>query len=236
MKKFKKLPTSNYDTKKIQKFSKLPQKSKRRQSIVQNIPLITNNLKNLLEENEESFQEENNEDIKNISFELNNIDDMVDLLDNFSNKSDDKAEINYESTTKEEGIELIDEFLQQSTKNFIMQKKGFNNDIKTMSHNFYDDLINDLKNIDLINDKNNKINDRKLLKKNLLVKTDSLTSEENNTTFKFKNDLIAQSDTAQSYGKVFSFTSKNKSNSNNHNLEDNEDDKIITIRKKKNEK
>ena len=230
MKIFKKMPTSNYDSKKIQKFQKLP---KRRQSIAQNIPLITNNLKNLLEENEESLQEE--EDIKNISFELNNIDDMVDLLDNFSNKSDEKAEIIYEGTTKEEGIELIDEFLQQSTKNFIEEKKGFNNDIKKMSHNFYDDLINDLKNIDLINDKKNKINDRKLLKKNLLVKTDSLTSEEN-TTFKFKNDLVAQSDTAQSYGKVFSFTSKNKSNSNNNNLEDNEDDKIITIKKKKNEK
>ena len=96
----------------------------------------------LLEENEEEMKEE--EDIQNISFSLSNCDDMNDLLDNFSNKSDEKVEIEYKSTTNEEGIKLIEDFLTESTKQILNSRKGLDEDVKKMSNEFYSNLLKNI--------------------------------------------------------------------------------------------
>ena len=210
-KKFRKLTSSNYDekTKKLQNTSL---NSSRRKSNILNMPL-TSQLNNLIEENDEESSQE--VDIKNISFELSKVDEMNDLLDNFSNKSDEKVDIVYESTTNEQSIELIEDFLKQKTIKIIEEKKGFDPDIKNMSENFYNDLVNNIS-----SDIKNKKIEKKFYDKSPLSKRQSLKSEGNN--FKFKNDLIIQNDTIQSYGKFSSFMSKNKSY--NFNEEINEDD------------
>ena len=132
-KKFKKLTSLNYD-KKTKKLQNISLNSSRRKSNILNMPL-TSQLNNLIEENDEESSQE--VDIKNISFELSKVDEMNDLLDNFSNKSDEKVDIVYESTTNEQSIELIEDFLKQKTINIIEEKKGFDPDIKNMSENFY---------------------------------------------------------------------------------------------------
>ena len=129
LKKFKKLQSTNYDDKiKPRNFQKVQVKVRRRQSNFDNLQLTMNNkLKELIEENEESFFQD--EDINNISFELSNVNDMEDLLDNFSNKSDEKINLEFESTTNEEGIQLIDEFLKESTKQIVNNRKKFDKDV-----------------------------------------------------------------------------------------------------------
>ena len=132
-KKFRKLTSLNYD-KKTKKLQNISLNSSRRKSNILNMPL-TSQLNNLIEENDEESSQE--VDIKNISFELSKVDEMNDLLDNFSNKSDEKVDIVYESTTNEQSIELIEDFLKQKTIKIIEEKKGFDPDIKNMSENFY---------------------------------------------------------------------------------------------------
>ena len=147
---FKKLATTNLD----QKFESrvlpiLPIKKRRRQSNLDN-PLYKSiyGLNELQEQNEEYLEEEEEEDIQDISFELSNLNDMNDLLDNFSNKSDDKVELEFESTKKEEGIQLIEDYLKENTKQIFENKKGLDKEAVNMSKEFYKDLINDLKNND----------------------------------------------------------------------------------------
>ena len=93
----------------------------------------------LEEKNEEENPEE--EDIQNVSFSLSNCDDMNDLLDNFSDKSDEKIELEFESTTNKESVELIEDFLKESTKQILNSKKGFDDEVKKMSSDFYSDLV-----------------------------------------------------------------------------------------------
>lgn len=222
---------------------KIPQNliDKRKSSKMQG-KKMTNRLFDLEEKNEEENSEEEEEDIQNISFSLSNCDDMNDFLDNFSNKSDEKIEIEYESTTNEEGFEIIEEFIRENTKQILNSKKGFDEDVKKMTTEFYSDLV---KNLNITKD----IKKRphyldKTKNSNYLTKSESLTSDEHNT--KFKNDLVGQtlenrpSDVGQSYGfgKIFSITSKNKSISGDKNSsqsipEEDEDDKIINIKKKR---
>ena len=174
---------------------------------------------------------------------------MNDLLDQFSNKSDEKVDIEYEGTTNEEGIDIIDEFLKDSTKQLLIQnKKVFDDDILNLSKDFYNDIINNLNLKDNNNYEGNdsfenntaSINTEKKLKrksfaesKNSNILSDSITSDEN--IGKLKNVLIGQNDTAQSYGKMISLTSKNKSSSK-FIVGDTDEDKILEIRKKKTEK
>ena len=248
LKKFKKLQTTNYDQQiKAQKFKKLSKKSFRRQSITHNVFSKINKLKELSEENEESLLSD--EEIQNISFELSNVNEMNDLLDQFSNKSDEKVDIEYEGTTNEEGIDIIDEFLKDSTKQLLIQnKKVFDDDILNLSKDFYNDIINNLnlkennnyEGNDSFENNTASINTEKKLKrksfaesKNSNILSDSITSDEN--IGKLKNILIGQNDTAQSYGKMISLTTKNK-NSSKFIIGDTDEDKIHKIRKKKAEK
>ena len=197
---------------------------------------VKTQLHDLLEENEEEMQEE--EDIQNISFSLSNCDDMNDLLDNFSNKSEEKFELEYESTTNEEGLELIEDFLKESTKQILNNKKGFDEDVKKISNEFYNNLI---KNINIQKDIKKNIKPHYLDKTkntNYMTKSESITSDEQT---KFKNDLIGQTfenKDGDVYGKVFSLKSKNslisrEKNSSQYIAEEDEEDKIIEIKKKK---
>ena len=256
LKKFKKLQSTNFDDKiKPRNFQKLQVKARRRQSNLDNLQFTMNNkLKELIEENEESFFQD--EDINNISFELSNVNDMEDLLDNFSNKSDEKINLEFESTTNEEGIQLIDEFLKESTKQIIDKRKKFDKDVIKMTEEYYSNLVDNLniniipnnttmqvnKNFDRMDsvnsnsinintDKNLNIKNKYLDKRGSNILSESMTSEEINP--KIKKELIGKSDnTTQSYGKIFSFGTKNKSSSK-FILDELEEEKIIQIRKKK---
>jgi hypothetical protein len=226
LKKFKKLQSTNYDDKiKPRNFQKVQVKVRRRQSNFDNLQLTMNNkLKELIEENEESFFQD--EDINNISFELSNVNDMEDLLDNFSNKSDEKINLEFESTTNEEGIQLIDEFLKESTKQIIDKRKKFDKDVVKMTEEYYSNLVNELKDIIPKNTTKNKniermdsINSNSMIKKNYLDNrgsnylSESMTSED---YLKLKKELIGQNDNttnAQNNGKFYSFWNKKKSNS-----------------------
>ena len=229
---FKKLPTTNYDEKEEKIFQKLSLKNKRRQSNINNIPhLMSNKLKELLEKNnEESLNEEEEEDIQNISFELSNVNDMDELLDNFSDKSDEKIDLEFQSTTPEEAIELIDDYLQESTKQILEGQKGFDKDAVKLTKDFYNNLVNKIitnetpktGNIFRMTSKDELISNNEekyfnIKRKSYMESKDSNmfsesgTSEEN--TPLFKNNLLAVNDTIQNSGKGFSFASKLKSSS-----------------------
>ena len=265
---FKKLATMNFGEPEPQekKFQRVSLRSKRRQS---NFNLISyqmsNKLKELIEKNEEyaEEEEEEEEDIKNISFELLNVNDMTDLLENFSDKSDEKIELEFQSTTNEEGIELIEDYLKESTKQILENRKGFDKDAKKLSEEFYNDFI---KNLD--KNKLNTENDIDNLKKNLDVSLNRGNSKEEYNSFidNFNNiidnkrksymeskgsNMISESYTSgdntpklkyflgqsdsQKNGKIFSLNNKYKNSSKFIVDEADEEklDKIIEIRKKK---
>ena len=265
---FKKLATMNFGEPEPQekKFQRVSLRSKRRQS---NFNLISyqmsNKLKELIEKNEEyaEEEEEEEEDIKNISFELLNVNDMADLLDNFSDKSDEKIELEFQSTTNEEGIELIEEYLKESTKQILEGRKGFDKEAKKLSEEFYNDFI---KNLD--KNKLNTENDIDNLKKNLDISLNRGNSKEEYNSFldNFNNiidnkrksymeskgsNMISESCTSgdntpklkyflgqsdsQKNGKIFSLNNKYKNSSKFIVDEADEEklDKIIKIRKKK---
>ena len=230
-KKFKKLQSSNYDEKlKAKTFQRISLKTRRKQSNLFefNINKKNNRLKEFLHENEESIIEEEEEAIQDISFELSDVNDMCDFLDNFSEKSDEKVDLEFESTTNEEAIELIDDFLKDSTKQMIQSKKGFDKDVKHLSEEFYLNLINNISfneyNIQKTSSMNKKILSKNsiqrisfLEKKSSIMLSES-ASEEN--TPKFKLDLLKQNDTFQSFGKNLSFMSKAKNISSKFILEE----------------
>ena len=265
---FIKLATMNFGEPEPQekKFQRVSLRSKRRQS---NFNLISyqmsNKLKELIEKNEEyaEEEEEEEEDIKNISFELLNVNDMTDLLDNFSDKSDEKIELEFQSTTNEEGIELIEDYLKETTKQILENRKGFDKDAKKLSEEFYNDFI---KNLD--KNKLNTENDIDNLKKNLDISLNRGNSKEEYNSFidNFNNiidnkrksymeskgsNMISESYTSgdntpelkyflgqsdsQKNGKIFSLNNKNKNSSKFIVDEADEEklDKIIEIRKKK---
>ena len=265
---FIKLATMNFGEPEPQekKFQRVSLRSKRRQS---NFNLIsyqmTNKLKELIEKNEEyaEEEEEEEEDIKNISFELLNVNDMTDLLDNFSDKSDEKIELEFQSTTNEEGIELIEDYLKETTKQILENRKGFDKDAKKLSEEFYNDFI---KNLD--KNKLNTENDIDNLKKNLDISLNRGNSKEEYNSFidNFDNiidnkrksymeskgsNMISESYTSgdntpklnyflgqsdsQKNGKIFSLNNKYKNSSKFIVDEADEEklDKIIEIRKKK---
>jgi hypothetical protein len=263
---FKKLATMNFaeEEPKEKRFQRASLRSKRRQS---NFNLISyqmsNKLKELVEKNEESDEEEEEEedDIKNISFELLDINDMNDLLDNFSDKSDEKIELEFQDTTNEEGIELIDEYLKESTKQFLENRKGFDKEAKKLSEEFYTDFIENL-NIDNVNNNNDIDNLKKNLEINLIrgnskddynslndnpiidnkrksymeskgsnMISESYTSDDNTPKLKY---YLGQSD-SQKNGKIFSLSNKYKNNSKFVVDEADEEklDKIVEVRKKK---
>ena len=217
------------------------QKKSKSQSIakVQNkIPMrkMKSQLNDLIEVNEDETPEE--EDIQNLSFSLSNCEDMNDLLEHFSNKSnksEDKIELEYESTTNEEGLELIEDYLRESTKQILNSKKGFDDEIKKMSSDFYTDLI---QNINIPKDIKKKIYLDKTKNTNYMTKSESITSDDQT---KFKNDLLAkenkENDFHYGFGKVSTLKSKtsmsNERNSSQYMGEEDEEDKIIEVRKKK---
>ena len=192
---------------------------------------LTNKLHYLLDENEDEILDE--EDIHNISFSLSENEDMNDMLDNFSNKSDEKVELEFESTTNEEGLELIEDFLRETTKQILNNKKGFDDDIKKMSSEFYSNLVKNIapqKDIEYNKAKHNNLDKTKIT--NYKNQSESMISVE---THKFKKDEFEQN-----YSK-YSNNSKNKSKSDKidsnslEEEEDDEEDKIIEIKKKKRE-
>ena len=148
---------------------------------------IKTQLNDLIEVNEDEVPED--EDIQNISFSLSNCDDMNDLLENFTLKSEEKIELEYENTTNQEGLAIIEDFLRDSTKQILNSKKGFDEDIKKSSSEFYNDLI---QNLNLPKDvkKNSKFHYLDKTKNtNYMTKSESITSDDQT---KFKNDLIGQ--------------------------------------------
>jgi hypothetical protein len=215
---------------------------------------MNNKLKELIEENEESFFQD--EDINNISFELSNVNDMEDLLDNFSNKSDEKIGLDFESTTNEEGIQIIDEFLKESTKQILSDKKTFDKDVVKMSEEYYNDLVDNL-NTNLIRNNTNKnvnenfirmdsINSNSINliaekeknfsnKKSFLDKrvsnyySENFNTSDDNNTPNFKKELY--DNRTQSFGKLLSLGTKNKT-STNYMTEEFDDNKIIQMKKK----
>ena len=196
-------------------------------------------LYDLLEENEEEVQDE--EEFQNISFSLSDCDDMNDLLDHFSDNSEDKFELEYQSTTNKECIDIIEDFIKDSTKQILNSKKGFDEDAKKMSNEFYSNLV---KNIYLKKDlkKNKPHYLDKTKNTNCMTKSETINSDEQT---KFKNDLIGHTLENKEkendvYGKVFSLKSKNSlslisrgKNSSQFIVEEDEDDNIIQIKKKK---
>ncbi len=192
-------------------------------------------LQDLLEEKDEEIS---GEEEQNISFSLSNCDDMNDLLDNFSQKSDEKIELKFESTTNEEGISLINDFLKESTRQILNNKKGFDDDIKKMSNEFYNDLINNFHNQKYIKKNYKPHYLDKTKNTNYMTKSESLTSDEQT---KLKNDLIGQTfenkDKNTGLGKINSLKSKNSlihdKISSSYIEEDEEEDNIIEIKKKK---
>ena len=244
-KKLKKLQSSNYDEKiNAKAFQRISLKARRKQSILfdYNPNKKNNKLKEFLQENEESIIEEEEDDIQDISFELSNVNDMCDFLDNISEKSDEKVDLEFESTTNEEAIELIDDFLKDSTKQMIQSKKGFDKEIKAMSREFYLNLIDDISFNESNIQKTSSMN-KKLLSKNSIQRlnylekrpsnmlSESATSEEN--TPKFKHDLLKQNDTFQTFGKNNSYLSKAKNISSKFILEEiNEKSNDYTLKRK----
>ena len=202
---------------------------------------VTNKLHNILDENDEEIIEE--EDIHNISFSLSENDDMNDLLDNFSNKSDEKVELEFESTTNEEGLELIEDFLRETTKQILNNKKGFDEDIKKMSSEFYSDLVKKIAPQKDDKSKQNYLDKTK--NTNYKNQSESMISDE--ATHKFKNDLNGQpfekrqsEEFGHNYSKAYSINSKKSKSSidkiDSNSLEeegDDEEDKIIEIKKKR---
>ena len=202
-------------------------------------------LQDLLEEKDEEIS---GEEEQNISFSLSNCDDMNDLLDNFSQKSDEKIELKFESTTNEEGISLINDFLKVWLVKWFFStilitpqlnnKKGFDEDIKKMSNEFYSDLINNFHNQKYIKKNYKPHYLDKTKNTNYMTKSESLTSDEQT---KLKNDLIGQTfenkDKNTGLGKINSLKSKNSlihdKISSSYIEEDEEEDNIIEIKKKK---
>ena len=194
---------------------------------------IKTQLNDLIEVNEDEVPED--EDIQNISFSLSNCDDMNDLLENFTLKSEEKIELEYENTTNQEGLAIIEDFLRDSTKQILNSKKGFDEDIKKTSSEFYNDLI---QNLNLPKDvkKNSKFHYLDKTKNtNYMTKSESITSDDQT---KFKNDLIGQTfeHKDSDFGKNPLKTKTSMSNekfSSQYIAEEDEEDKMIEIRKKK---
>ena len=220
----------------FQKKSKSTMPKEKPEKSINTIKKVKTQFYDLLEENEDEIKEEE-EDIQNISFSLSNCDDMNDLLDNFSNKSDEKVELEYESTTNEEGIKLIEDYLTESTKQILNSKKGLDEDVKKMSNEFYSNLVKNI-NIQKYIKKNVKPHYLDKTKNtNYMTKSESINSDEQ---IKFKNDLIGQTMENKenfAFGKVFSLKSKNSISGGKISYqnvdEEEQDEKIIEIKKKK---
>ena len=198
---------------------------------------IKGQLQDLVEEKEEEISGE--EDKQNISFSLSNCNDMDDLLENFSQKSDEKIELEFENTTNEEGLLLINDFLKESTKQLLNSKKGFDEDVKKMSTEFYGDLIKNFNNQRYLKKNNKPHYLDKTKNTNYMTKSESITSEE---VTKFKNDLIGQTfenkDGENGFGKINTLKSKGstfheKVSSSFIEEDDDEEENIIEIKKKK---
>ena len=198
---------------------------------------IKGQLQDLVEEKEEEISGE--EDKQNISFSLSNCNDMDDLLENFSQKSDEKIELEFENTTNEEGLLLINDFLKESTKQLLNSKKGFDEDVKKMSTEFYGDLIKDFNNQRYLKKNNKPHYLDKTKNTNYMTKSESINSEE---VTKFKNDLIGQTfenkDGENGFGKINTLKSKgstfhDKVSSSFIEEDDDEEENIIEIKKKK---
>ena len=194
---------------------------------------IKTQLNDLIEVNEDEVPEE--EEIQNISFSLSNCDDMNDLLDNFTLKSEEKIKLEFENTTNEEGLEIIEDFLKESTRQILNSRKGFDEDIKKTSSEFYNDLI---QNVNLPKDAKKSAKFHYLDKTkntNYMTKSESITSDDQT---RFKNDLIGQTfeHKDSDFGKYPFKTKNSMSNekfSSQYIAEEDEEDKIIEIRKKK---
>ena len=198
---------------------------------------IKGQLQDLVEEKEEEISGE--EDKQNISFSLSNCNDMDDLLENFSQKSDEKIALEFENTTNEEGLLLINDFLKESTKQLLNSKKGFDEDVKKMSTEFYGDLIKNFNNQRYLKKNNKPHYLDKTKNTNYMTKSESITSEE---VTKFKNDLIGQTfenkDGENGFGKINTLKSKGstfheKVSSSFIEEDDDEEENIIEIKKKK---
>ena len=198
---------------------------------------IKGQLQDLVEEKDEELSGE--EEKQNISFSLSNCNDMDEFLENFSQKSDEKIELEFENTTNEEGLLLINDFLKESTKQLLNCKKGFDEDVKKMSTEFYGDLIKDFNNQRYLKKNNKPHYLDKTKNTNYMTKSESINSEE---VTKFKNDLIGQTfenkDGENGFGKINTLKSKgstfhDKVSSSFIEEDDDEEENIIEIKKKK---
>ena len=191
---------------------------------------------------------------------------MDDLLENFLDSSGEKINLEFESTTNEEGIELIDEYLKDTLKQMIEDnKKGFDKDCVKMSKDLYSNIISNLNfnlNFNESLKNSNFFNLRTASKEDLISNNDTFNINEDkkftnkrksyaesrgsnlisesitseDNTPKFKKDLIGQNDNISNFGKVFSLANKLNKIPSKFIIDENEEDKINDTQRIKNDK
>ena len=156
-----------------------------------------------------SISSDMSEHLSRLSFSISKSSDMDGLLDNFSNKSDEVPEIEYKKITYEESVELMRKFNKNSFKALKNTRKGFDEEVKLLTEDFYNDLI-------VSHDPNKK----KPIKKSIsYIKVETLSGQAERMR-KFKHDLsiklknrfrnVRQSNESDSIGKKSTMKSKNK--------------------------
>lgn len=167
--------------------------------------------KQMVIEEEEGTKEEKNS--KCVSFSLSSSSDLNNLLDNLSDKPDERPEIEYESFTKNEEMDLINNFILDTCNDIQNSRKGFDTEIQKMSSELYKELskkYEETKSKPYILDKTKTTN--------IQTKSESLSaSEERGLKFRMGADRNESGggrnvESAQSFSK--SKEEKNKSGSN----------------------
>lgn len=125
--------------------------------------------------------EKEEENTSDISFSISGNSDINDLCDKMSNISNDKFDFVYEGNTKDIAKELND-YIDESLKKFIKDKKGFEDDIKVMSQTLYKELCGIAPDV-----KNNRVPTNDKSKTNLFTECPSVSRVEQET--RLRNDL-----------------------------------------------
>ena len=180
-----------------------------------------NDICNLTSENQKEITPKNSsknssssdmsEHLSKISFSISKSSDLDELIDNFSNKSDEKVEIEYKKTSYDESIEIMRKYNKENFKALKNTKKGFDEEIKLLTEDFYNDLI-------LSRDPNKKQDIKKSIS---YTKVETLSSQAERMRV-FKHDLSIklrnksrrqvnrQSNESDSIGKKSTMKSKNR--------------------------
>ena len=152
------------------------------------------------------------EHLSKLSFSISKSSDLDELIDNFSNKSDEKVEIEYKKTSYDESIEIMRKYNKENFKALKNTKKGFDEEVKLLTEDFYNELI-------MSRDPNKK----PYIKKSIsYIKVDTMSQAErmrkfkHDLTIKLKNrfrnarQINKQNNENDSIGKKSSMKSKSK--------------------------